>query len=99
MPIQQVPLRFIQTGFGNGVCANQILAVLVPDSAPNKRLLTQARKDQRFLDMTCGRGVRSMLLMLDGQVVGCAMSPRTMLLRLNAPDYDEAATETTKEGT
>lgn len=39
--------------------------------------------------MTCGRGVRTMLLMLDGHIVGCAVRPATMLKRLNAPDYEE----------
>ena len=89
MTIHQVPLRFIQTGFGNGVCANQILAVLTPDAAPSKRLLTQARKDKRYIDMTCGRGVKSLLLMIEGRMIGCALRPVTILQRLNSPDYEE----------
>lgn len=34
--------------------------------------------------MTCGHGVKSLLLMVDGQVIGCAAKSRTMLSRLNA---------------
>lgn len=37
-----------------------------------------------------------MLLMLDGHIIGCAMKPRTMLQRLNAPDYEETIMD--KEG-
>lgn len=89
MTIHQVPLRFIQVGFGNGVCANQILAVLAPSSAPNQRLLAAARQENRFMDTTCGRGVRSLLVMLDGRVIGTAVKPATMLRRLNAPECEE----------
>ena len=78
------PLWFIPVGYGYGVCANQVLAVLIPDTAPSKRLLDEARTTKRYVDMTCGNGVKCLLLTVSGQVIGCAVKSRTMLSRLNA---------------
>lgn len=47
-------------------------------------MLAEARSAGRYVDMTCGHGVKSLLLMVDGQVVGCPAKSRTMLSRLNA---------------
>jgi regulator of extracellular matrix RemA (YlzA/DUF370 family) len=50
--------------------------------------LSQAREKKKYIDLTAGRGVKSLLLMIEGQVVGCSMKPATMLRRLNASDID-----------
>lgn len=42
------------------------------------------------MDMTCGNGVKTLLLMVDGQVIGCAARSRTILSRLNAQDTDDS---------
>lgn len=84
--MNQVPLRFTSLGYGYSVCANRVLAVLVPDAAPSKRCLAQAKDRKRYVDMTSGHGVKALLLLDDGQVVGCAMSPKTVLTRLNLFD-------------
>ena len=89
MAINQTPLRFVPTGYGNGVCANHVFAVLTTVSAPSKRLLAKARKEKRYVDATCGRGMKSMLLLADGHVIGCAIKPATMLRRLNASEYED----------
>ena len=82
--MQNTPLRFIPVGYGYGVNAMQIAAVLLPDTAPSKRIQADARKTDRYVDMTCGHAVKCLLLMLDSQVIGCAVKSRTMIARLNS---------------
>lgn len=83
------PLRFTSMGYGYGVCANHVLAVLIPEPAPSKRLLAEAKAAGCYLDMTCGHAVRSLLLLADGQVVGCAVKSGTILTRLNEENAGE----------
>ncbi len=90
MAYQVIPIRFVPVGSGNAVCANSVIAMLSPDSAPSRRRLAKARDTWQYVDMTGGHAVRSLLLMGEGQVVGCSVSPKTMLARLNTSvDQDE----------
>lgn len=83
----QVPIRFVSTGHGNGVNADEVSLVLTPDSAPNKRLLKAAKKRSGgYVDVSCGRGVKSLLILQDGRVVGCSLTTETMIRRLNDLD-------------
>ena len=47
--------RFINIGFGNTVNAGKIIAIVSPDSAPVKRMVSRAREDGRAVDATQGR--------------------------------------------
>ena len=48
-------MKFINVGFGNMVSANRIVAIASPDSAPIKRLISDAKDDNRIIDVSCGR--------------------------------------------
>ena len=37
-------MKLISIGFGSAVCAERILAVIAPESAPIKRLIQEARE-------------------------------------------------------
>lgn len=91
MAYQVIPLRYISTGYGYAVCANSILAVLPPETSPSKRRLSEARNTKRYVDMTGGHAVRSLLLTDTGQVIGCAVSPKTVLARLNANETQKTS--------
>ncbi len=80
----QVPLRFVSAGFGHSICANLVLAVLTPEPAPIRRFLKDAKAGKLYIDMTSGHAVKSLLLIENGKVAGCAISPKTMRQRLNA---------------
>ncbi len=73
-------LKFINIGFGNLVCANNITAVVTPDSAPIRRLIQDEKS--RIIDATCGRRTRSVLFMNDGRTVLSSVLPETVLSRL-----------------
>jgi len=44
--------RLINIGFGNIVVSQRVVAVIMPQSAPSKRLREEARQEQRLIDAT-----------------------------------------------
>lgn len=73
----------MHVGFGNVVCANRIEAVLVPLSASARRLCKAAKDSRVFLDLTAGRTTKALILLDDGKVYGCALTPRTIAQRIH----------------
>ena len=63
----------------------------MPGSASAKRLTKAAKERQLFFDFTSGRSTKSLLLLDDGKLVGCAITPRTIALRIHSKgdDIDE----------
>lgn len=73
--------KLLPVGFGNMVVAARVVAILVPDSAPNRRLRDEARSAGRLIDATQGRRTRSMVLMDSGHVVLSAVQFDTISKR------------------
>lgn len=73
----------MHVGFGNVVCANRIEAILVPLSASARRLCKAAKDSRVFLDLTAGRTTKALILLDDGKVYGCALTPRTIAQRIH----------------
>ena len=48
-------VRFINIGYGNVVSSEKIVAIVLPDAAPVKRLVQDARANGNIIDATCGR--------------------------------------------
>lgn len=75
-------MRLLPIGYGNFVSAGRILAAVVPDSAPVRRAVTEARKQGTVVDATAGHRTRSVLFMDTGQIVLSALAPETVAARL-----------------
>ena len=75
--------KLINIGFGNVVAANRVIAVVVPDSAPMKRLKEEAKKAARLIDTTQGRRTRSIIVMDSGHIVLSAVQAETVALRMS----------------
>ena len=82
-------MKFINIGFGNMVSAGRIVAIASPDSAPIKRLVQDAKEDNRVIDVSCGRRTRAVLIMDSGHVVLSAILPDTAAGRLASVDDTE----------
>lgn len=81
-------MKLLNVGFGNMVAAGRIVAVIAPDSAPVKRLVQEARDDNRVIDATAGRRTRAVLMMDTGHVVLSAVQPETIAGRLQSDASD-----------
>lgn len=57
---------------------SRIVAIVPPDSAPIKRLVSDAKKTNRLLDATYGRRTRSVLIMDNNSVILSAITPETI---------------------
>ncbi len=85
-------MKFINVGFGNMVAADRVVALVSPDSAPMKRLVSEARESGRIIDVTCGRRTRSIIITDSDHVILSATQPETISNRL-ADDDDNDYTE------
>lgn len=83
-------MKFINVGFGNMVSAGRIIAVAGPDSAPIKRLVQDAKEDNRIIDVSCGRRTRAVIITDSEHVILSAIQAETITNRLsNDDDTDE----------
>ena len=74
--------RFVSIGFGNYVSVDKILAVLSPDSAPLKRMITDGRERGILVDASFGRSTRSILLVNSGHMILSALTPDELAERM-----------------
>lgn len=82
-------MKFINIGFSNMVAANRIVAIANPDSAPIKRLVQDAKDDNRIIDVSCGRRTRSVVITDSEHVILSAIQPETISNRLSDSNDDE----------
>ncbi len=72
----------INIGFGNIVSANRIIAIVSPESAPIKRVITEARDRGMLVDATYGRRTRAVIITDSDHVILSAVQPETVAQRL-----------------
>lgn len=71
----------IHIGFGNIVNTDKIVAIVVPESAPAKRMIQQGKEKGLVVDVTHGRKTKSVLLMDNNQLILSAFTPETIAQR------------------
>ena len=71
-------MQLINIGFGNVVAANRIVSIVSPESAPIKRIISEARDRGELIDATYGRRTRSVLVTDSGHIVLSAIQPETV---------------------
>ena len=70
----------INIGFGNAVNTAKVVAVINPDAAPVKRLVSHAREEGRIIDATQGRRTKAVIIILS------ALQPDTIAKRFSQKD-------------
>jgi len=74
-------IKLINIGFGNIVSANRVVAIVSPESAPIKRVISDARERGQLIDATYGRRTRAVLIMDSGHIILSAIQPETVAYR------------------
>jgi len=74
-------IQLINIGFGNIVAADRVVAIVSPESAPIKRIITEARDGDRLVDATYGRRTRAVMVTDAGYIVLSALQPETVAHR------------------
>ena len=62
-------MELVNIGFGSLVSAGRLIAVVSPDSAPVKRLVSEARERSMLIDATFGRKTAAVLVMDSDHVI------------------------------
>ncbi len=78
----------INIGFGNMVAASRTIAIISPESAPVKRIITEAREKGFLIDATYGRRTRAVIVTDSSHVILSAIQPETIANRFNT-DLEE----------
>lgn len=78
-----VSIRMVSVGFGNIVSANRIVAMVSPESAPVRRVVQEARDQGMLIDATHGRRTRAVIVTDSGHIILSAVSPETVVSRLD----------------
>lgn len=80
--MNKMDIRLINIGFGNIVSANRIVTIVSPESAPIKRIITEARDRNMLIDATYGRRTRAVIIADSDHVILSAVQPETVAQRL-----------------
>ena len=73
----------VNIGFGNMINSSKLVAVVSPDAAPVKRLVQNAREQQKVIDATQGRKTKAVLIMETDHIVLSALQPDTITKRFS----------------
>lgn len=79
-------MKFINIGFGNMVSSARVVAIISPESAPVKRVISDARAKNELIDATCGRRTRAVLVTDSEHIILSALQPETIAHRLKGED-------------
>jgi len=74
-------IQLINIGFGNIVSANRVIAIVSPESAPIKRIISEAKEKGQLIDATYGRRTRAVIITDSNHVVLSAIQPETVAHR------------------
>jgi len=74
-------IKLINIGFGNIVSGNRVISIVSPESAPIKRIISEARDRAQLIDATYGRRTRAVIVTDSGHVVLSAIQPETVAHR------------------
>ncbi len=81
-------MKFLNIGFGNMVSVDRIITIASPDSAPIKRLVQDAKEENRVIDVSCGRRTRAVIVTDSDHVILSAIQTETIANRLTTGEDD-----------
>ena len=74
--------QFINIGFGSVVMVDKVIAIVNPDSAPIKRMIQNAREQEKLIDATFGRKTRAVIFTASGHIMLSGIQVETIVSRL-----------------
>ncbi len=82
--------KLINIGFGNIMMSNRIIAIVSPDSAPIKRLVSEGKDKGIIIDATYGRRTRAVIITDSDYIVLSSIQPETIAGRIAGKDIPDA---------
>ena len=78
-------MKLINIGFGNLVSDIRIVSIVLPESAPVKRLAQEAREKGMLIDASYGRKTKSVIVTDSEHVILSALTPEVIAQRHGSP--------------
>lgn len=79
-------MQLINIGFGNMISSSRLIAIVSPESAPIKRLISDAKSKGTLIDATYGRKTRAVVVMDSDHIILTAVQPETVAGRVDCND-------------
>ncbi len=86
-------MKLINIGFGNMVSSDRLVAIVSPESAPIRRIITKAKESNMLIDATYGRRSRSVLVTDSDHVILSSIQPETIANRFSSEYEDDEEEE------
>lgn len=74
-------LPMFEVGYGNYLFAESVVMLLNPLSKPARRIITSAKEENRYLDLTTGKAGSCLILLTTGEVAMSAIDVNTIRKR------------------
>ena len=85
-----VSLKLVNIGFGNCVNADRIIAIVIPESAPIKRIVQGCKEKGTLIDATHGRKSKAVILTDTDLCLLSYLQPETLKSRITGEEPEEA---------
>lgn len=82
-------MKLINIGFGNMVSEERLVAIVSPDSAPIKRIISEAKEKGTLIDATQGRRTRAVIITDSDHIILTYLQSETVAARINGDDDEE----------
>ncbi len=79
-------MKLINIGFGNMVNAARIIAIVSPESAPVKRMITESKEKGMLIDATHGRKTRAVVVADSDHIILSYLQAEKLGERFNESD-------------
>lgn len=76
-------MKLINIGFGNMVSASRMVAIVSPESAPVKRMISEAKEKGNLIDATHGRRTRAVIITDSDHIILTYLQSETVANRIN----------------
>ena len=82
-------MKLVNIGFGNMINAARVIAIVSPESAPIKRMITDAKENGILIDATHGRKTRAVILSDSDHVILSYLQTEKLGERFNDISTDD----------
>lgn len=74
-------MQMINIGYGNYMNDEKVVAIVSNDAAPVKRMIQNAKEQERMIDATHGKKTKSVIITESNHIVLSALLPETLQSR------------------
>ncbi len=86
-------MKLVNIGFGNMVSASRMVAIVSPESAPIKRMISEAKEKGNLIDATHGRRTRAVIITDSDHIILTYLQSETVANRMTDDSIEDEEAE------